>query len=153
MAKTGKMQTKKHGSMSTNGVLPLAPSNYHSTENRPMFFDEQGRCHGFVERIDFTPADMMNDGYVLPDRYCWHFICVGTLKPYIAQYWTGTRWTTGSKLVALWNSLGLSHDEPQVDLAQGLPVVFKLERRNGQYNVVSGLTTLDTERDVQLTLV
>jgi len=137
---------------SKNGVLPLAPSNKHSSENRPLF-DDVGYCHGFVERVDFEPAHTLNDGCKIEDGYCWRFICRGTLKPYIARYWTGVRWTRGSKLLALWNGLRLCVDDLRVESAQGLPVVFKLERRNDAYNVVTGLTSLDLERNASMVLV
>lgn len=134
--------------MSKNGVLPLAPSNKHSNENRPLF-DDQGYCHGFVNQVVFIPAHTLDTGQAIADGYCWRLLSPGTLKPYVASYWTGARWTRGSKLLALWNRLGLSREDPEVDRATGLPVVFKLERRNDQYQVVADLTTLDVERPGQ----
>lgn len=138
--------------MSKNGVLPLAPANRPSNENRPLF-DSQGLCHGLVEQIAFQPAHVLTDGRELPDGYCWRFICPGTLHPYTAQYWTGARFTKTSKLLTLWNALGLTREHHEVDLAQGLPVVFKLERRDEQYKIVSGLTVLDTDRFAQPSLL
>jgi hypothetical protein len=138
--------------MSKNGVLPLAPANKYSDENRPLF-DEEGRCHGYVEEVIFEPARTRKDGCELPDGYCWRFICPGTLWPYVAQYWTGAKWTKSSKLLALWKGLGLSQESPEVDRASGLPVVFKLERKNEQYKVVPGLTALDADRYVQASLL
>ena len=120
--------------MSKNGVLPLSPANRHSTENRPLF-DDTGCCHGIVTDTVLEPAHALEDGRELPDRYCWHFLCSGTLKPYTARYWTGVRFTKGSKLLDLWKKLGGSQAAPQVDLVRGLPVVFKLERRNEQYRI------------------
>ena len=134
--------------MSKNGVLPLAPANRHSDENRPLF-DEQGYCHGFVNHVVFIPAHTLDTGCTVADGYCWQFLSPGTLKPYVASYWTGVRWTRESKLLALWNSLGLSRKDPEVDRAIGLPVVFKLERRNDQYQVVPGLTMRDGEHPGQ----